>query len=1654
MYNRGFHLNVRVLVAILLLAVLAGVGVYFAHQYQMKQHALFYLEQARLEKKQLEQTDEPEEKLRQFHKVETGYQKYLNLVPDDVQVMSEEALLLYEVGNFLREKKYVHDARKLYGQSIGILEKALRFVPQDKTLRRQAVDLLFSLQQYRDVISHLRYLGEVPKDRDALQKWFDRYELWETIQRSTGQSAASDLSYFSEYGKESIQTEKLLQAIGDENLWMVLEDPDLLYVWGECQLHLDQARYAIKPLEKGISLAPHKLKFYPALARALREMDRPTDAEYWMTEVVDANPDDPEAYSLRAGFRLARVGKVDEDSEAIEMALSAQEDAMTMVTKAIQHLVEKTYRDRSLQAKTKSLQEAFDRLTVLRKQSIGEIRPAYRDQLIKTARLAIESAESIPDSDEEIDLIRQGLFLTGDAAVRRFRREGTVASKSLDEVSEDDSKKRMKEIAFEKTPTWEEAKRWGLFQVELFPENERCYMMLAYLEQLIGNPQEAYQWLRRGKEKTKGSILILWQLAGREIEKGEIEKAQALIAQLRKEGASEILLAHLLAQIDFANQKWNEAAEAFEKVRLQLSLFPQEVRKIDWLLAECYGKLGRRDDQRDAYMRAIASDRTWLPALYGLARSRANSGEIDEALKDYRLVLRYPKVPLRAHLEYAHLLLRANRMKPSGEQNWDEVEKAIEKVEKLLPDSIGIFQLRVQLMAAKGKVDEALGYLDHSRKQIELVKQETLKQRDQLMAEARDLSGEAKEAKLAEAKKLLLKARREETTRQMIWQLLVQIGSQHSNRELADRILSLASSELGDTPQIRLLRATEAVRQDPKKASEEIRQLAEKTDSFTSKQQMALFSGLASLASKVKDGALANDLCLRAEKLSPNDLGLLKTRFRIAMRGQDIPAMEAALKRVKEIEGKEDEFAFFGDSVVLMLRSEKEKSPQLLEEARLAVNQALLLRPKWPAAKLMLAQILAKQNQEDAAVEMFIESVEGGMRDPEVVQQVSHFLMKQGRFREADNLFKQLGSTRESLKGVERELRSVKTRLGEYGEAIDFARKVAQDSNQYGDWIWLGQLSMIHAKQERSESHAKKAEASEKEAENAFRKAIALDSKLPGAWVSLIQLAGQKKNQAMTQSVMEEARKAISPEQVGMAMAQAYEILQQTDLAAAEYEKAIAQNPKDAALAQLVAQFYLRNKQPGKAEKQLMQIIEGEVEAKDTQRRWAKRAMAALLFDRGDPQNQQKMIRLLDENLAVDPSSFKDLYTKALLLLADVTGEQHRKGAAILEQIVQDEGASYPEAVFTLASYYLEKEQWSKYKDRMRELLEEHKDQARYVGSFVEALSQKKEFPEAEKWIAQLHRIAPDSDETVQVQAKLFFAKKEYDSVVRTLDNWSDQTAGNPKERKRRKLVVAKFLAAFATELAKLDKDAMADFYQKQAETRFGQAVSGQKDAPLKLAIFLANMGKVDQAVEHFINNWEGHDPRQVAAVSFKLVNARGVTASDQQKITRVLKKALAVHPDASILQITYGVAADLQGNTEEAEAVYRKTLAAFPENPTAMNNLAVHLALRQVKLNEATRLLDRAIELAGPQADLLDSRALLSLVQGKNQAALADLQRAIHKKPNEAVYYFHLARVLYQDGKTKLALEALKKAEKRGLYEELLTPVERRVLRKMKVTL
>ncbi|MBY0375506.1 MAG: tetratricopeptide repeat protein, partial [Bryobacteraceae bacterium] len=228
--------------------------------------------------------------------------------------------------------------------------------------------------------------------------------------------------------------------------------------------------------------------------------------------------------------------------------------------------------------------------------------------------------------------------------------------------------------------------------------------------------------------------------------------------------------------------------------------------------------------------------------------------------------------------------------------------------------------------------------------------------------------------------------------------------------------------------------------------------------------------------------------------------------------------------------------------------------------------------------------------------------------------------------------------------------------------------------------------------------------------------------------------------------------------------------------------------------------------------------------------------------------------------------------------------------------------------------------------------------------------------------------------------------------------------------------------------------------YRHNAALQKGQDPAGL----LILASFLSRRNRVEEALEICSQISDPAAAVRVARVSVGILRAGKGSREQVARVEERLIKALEQSEGREAVQLSLTLAdlRDLQGRYADAIAIYRSLLDKDSSNVVALNNLAWLLSFQPVDRDVCLELIDRAIRLQGPMADLLDTRAVVRMNLNKHREAVQDLRDA-YDEVSSASILFHLAQAQLRVGNAEAAAQALRDAQAAGFDPKSLHPLE-----------
>jgi tetratricopeptide (TPR) repeat protein len=228
-----------------------------------------------------------------------------------------------------------------------------------------------------------------------------------------------------------------------------------------------------------------------------------------------------------------------------------------------------------------------------------------------------------------------------------------------------------------------------------------------------------------------------------------------------------------------------------------------------------------------------------------------------------------------------------------------------------------------------------------------------------------------------------------------------------------------------------------------------------------------------------------------------------------------------------------------------------------------------------------------------------------------------------------------------------------------------------------------------------------------------------------------------------------------------------------------------------------------------------------------------------------------------------------------------------------------------------------------------------------------------------------------------------------------------------------------------------------------EAVAWYDQVATGEHamQARVRAAQVLVRQNKLDEARARLAaaRGTAPDDPRLVV-VEAQLLRDAGRHADAYA----FLGKILETRPDDADVLYETALAAEKLGHMDVMERHLQRVIALNPESAQGYNALGYSFADRNLRLDEAAQLIDKAMMLKPDDAAILDSKGWLLFRQGKLQEALEYLRMAFAKMPDGEIAA-HLGEVLWTLGKRDEAAAVWREAAKAHPDNDVLTATIKR---------
>lgn len=185
-------------------------------------------------------------------------------------------------------------------------------------------------------------------------------------------------------------------------------------------------------------------------------------------------------------------------------------------------------------------------------------------------------------------------------------------------------------------------------------------------------------------------------------------------------------------------------------------------------------------------------------------------------------------------------------------------------------------------------------------------------------------------------------------------------------------------------------------------------------------------------------------------------------------------------------------------------------------------------------------------------------------------------------------------------------------------------------------------------------------------------------------------------------------------------------------------------------------------------------------------------------------------------------------------------------------------------------------------------------------------------------------------------------------------------------------------------------------------------------EAQLNLANLIARTQSADQAIEILDEMNDLSTEQQIIVIQAQASIL--VKAKRNQEAFDLLEKAVKNLPNTPELVYDYALAAERIKKFDLMESELRRTIAEKPDFAAAYNALGYSFADRNIKLSEAIKLIEKALQLSPNDHYMLDSLGWAHFRKGNLDKAIEYLQQAYAINPDPEIAA-HLGEVLWHKG-------------------------------------
>jgi tetratricopeptide (TPR) repeat protein len=1148
---------------------------------------------------------------------------------------------------------------------------------------------------------------------------------------------------------------------------------------------------------------------------------------------------------------------------------------------------------------------------------------------------------------------------------------------------------------------------------------------LKMLYEIVKNQEAELKTIPKGS--TNASALMLpdlklllaeWAINRSDDELVNNDYVENLIAELKSSKKfSPSRISYLEAHFDATKNQWTDVVSKLEKIRIFLLQDTEKLIRLDYLLGVAYTQLQSPEQALRCFQNCLVANSNFDLARRNLAQTLRSLNRLPEAIVELRKMTNKPGSNRSDQALLAEFLLQSNASNPPNQRTWGEFDKVLRTIENEDLESLPAAVLRLQQLNAENRNDEY--------------------------------------------ERLLKATRAKHPDNVLLSEMEFRFAIVQKNWPAAEEMIAVQQQESGDTVGLRAHQGLLIVnRETPENAKKLLEPLSVPFPQWSSPQRAALLAQFSDFYLQIQAYDEADECLNQAKTALPENGGFILRQIQISVIVDKLDRAAELLDDYRNLVGENATWYFESAKLIYAesLQGDRRKLPIDQERFTAAIRylkSANQQRPNWDELHCLWGDVLNRHGDVKESLDEYIAALTAGSRQSIVATKAVDLLMNYFMlYEDADNLLRRLKSGGFPFNNqLLHEEINVAVILGRNKQALDLLQGLPEETlptsggPQYLNPAWRGEKYLTLREYEKAEAE--------------YQRSIAQNPAEPRVLPSLVAaLVGQGKSER-AEEVLEEAQKSMNLEKHPTIMGFCYEYLGKSNLAEASYRSAANSLPPDFNKKfDLVA--YLRRRYQLDDAETMLRTIEVELKSETDDAVVLKNrirvllSLADILYTAR--QRLPESLDLTNQSLAlIDASGSRSnfdretpLRLKTRILEELGNRNENEEAISILEKL--DFKPPITETKLNdrklLSKLYYRLGDSTRGRNVLIEAITKIRSETRFDTVHADLLREIvlqslkiKEDSTAKDYLTKLKQLAPEALNTKDTEVRVLEANNNLNEIRQIL---TEVIKKNPDEKRIYSWAAGLYELVADRRINDEKTRATAVEFYNEAERLYIHYAELVPEAFYLLSAFQLKIDHVDQGLELLSAHLEELQIQHLNLVTRNLMNNPRPEA--KQKASRLSEIFAARLPtfkpqDQKGLESLMADFLAWSGSQANADAIHLKLVSDYGSDYVILNNYAFFLALSDGNLSTAQSLIDKAILLAGPLADLLDTRGYVMLAAGRSKNAVADFQAAV-KTRESAERYFHLAVALSKSdpSKPKLALTAYERALELGLNERMPT--------------